>query len=146
MTAQRYVHPATTCVATHATAPRSHFSTRQCSASHGKGHKTVPALLQPFLGLPDPQVCLQSSISGIIWDGELGIPNDPGYERRLQHIWNEMSQNIIQNLCTSMPDRITSCIRARMGSTGGSTAQDGPWSSQEAFSRLTFFLLVFFNS
>ncbi|GFX82749.1 transposable element Tcb2 transposase [Trichonephila clavipes] len=23
-------------------------------------------------GLPDPQICLQSSISGIIWDGELG--------------------------------------------------------------------------
>ncbi|GFY08207.1 uncharacterized protein TNCV_1356191 [Trichonephila clavipes] len=27
-----------------------------------------------FLGLPDPQICLQSSISWIIWDGELGIP------------------------------------------------------------------------
>ncbi|GFY34251.1 uncharacterized protein TNCV_2505541 [Trichonephila clavipes] len=23
-----------------------------------------------LLGLPDPQICLQSSISGIIWDGE----------------------------------------------------------------------------
>ncbi|GFU65634.1 uncharacterized protein TNCV_635571 [Trichonephila clavipes] len=31
-------------------------------------------LLIPFLGLPDPEICLQSSISGIIWDGELGIP------------------------------------------------------------------------
>ncbi|GFW46279.1 uncharacterized protein TNCV_2813741 [Trichonephila clavipes] len=30
--------------------------------------------LLPFLGLPDPQMCLQSSISGIICDGELGIP------------------------------------------------------------------------
>ncbi|GFW41259.1 transposable element Tcb2 transposase [Trichonephila clavipes] len=30
--------------------------------------------LLPFLGLPDPQICLQSSISEIIWDGELGIP------------------------------------------------------------------------
>ncbi|GFS90513.1 transposable element Tcb2 transposase [Trichonephila clavipes] len=26
-----------------------------------------------FPGLPDPQICLQSSIYGIIWDGELGI-------------------------------------------------------------------------
>ncbi|GFV65375.1 uncharacterized protein TNCV_2638051 [Trichonephila clavipes] len=26
-----------------------------------------------FFGLPDPQICLQLSISGIIWDGELGI-------------------------------------------------------------------------
>ncbi|GFV59864.1 uncharacterized protein TNCV_4739921 [Trichonephila clavipes] len=30
-------------------------------------------LLLPFLGLSDPQICLQSSISGIIWDDELGI-------------------------------------------------------------------------
>ncbi|GFW31012.1 transposable element Tcb2 transposase [Trichonephila clavipes] len=32
------------------------------------------ALLLPFLGLPDPQICLQSSISGIFLDGELRIP------------------------------------------------------------------------
>ncbi|GFX13140.1 transposable element Tcb1 transposase [Trichonephila clavipes] len=30
-------HPATTCVATHATAARSHFSIRQCLALHKKG-------------------------------------------------------------------------------------------------------------
>ncbi|GFX19077.1 transposable element Tcb2 transposase [Trichonephila clavipes] len=34
----------------------------------------VSVLLLPFLGLPNPQICLQSSIFGIIWDGELGIP------------------------------------------------------------------------
>ncbi|GFS51543.1 transposable element Tcb2 transposase [Trichonephila clavipes] len=28
----------------------------------------------PFLGLPDSQICLQSSISGIVWDGKFGIP------------------------------------------------------------------------
>ncbi|GFW60245.1 transposable element Tcb1 transposase [Trichonephila clavipes] len=39
-------------------------------------------------------------------------------EARLQQIWNEMSQDIIQNLYASMPDRISSCIRARGGSTG----------------------------
>ncbi|GFX17179.1 uncharacterized protein TNCV_2857021 [Trichonephila clavipes] len=37
-------------------------------------HKTVSAVLLPFLGLPDPQICFQSSICEIIWDGELGIP------------------------------------------------------------------------
>ncbi|GFW69671.1 transposable element Tcb2 transposase [Trichonephila clavipes] len=37
-------------------------------------HKTVSTLLLLFLGLPYPQICLQSSISGIIWNGELGIP------------------------------------------------------------------------
>ncbi|GFT22921.1 transposable element Tcb1 transposase [Trichonephila clavipes] len=39
-------------------------------------------------------------------------------EARLQQIWNEMSQNIIQNLYAPMSDRIASCIRAREGSTG----------------------------
>ncbi|GFY21348.1 transposable element Tcb1 transposase [Trichonephila clavipes] len=39
-------------------------------------------------------------------------------EARLQQIWNEMSQDIIQNLYASMPDCIASCIRARGGSTG----------------------------
>ncbi|GFU80167.1 transposable element Tcb1 transposase [Trichonephila clavipes] len=39
-------------------------------------------------------------------------------EARFQHIWSEMSQDIIQNLYASMPDRIASYIRAREGSTG----------------------------
>ncbi|GFX25055.1 transposable element Tcb2 transposase [Trichonephila clavipes] len=30
--------------------------------------------LRTVITLSDPQICLQSSISGIIWDGELGIP------------------------------------------------------------------------
>ncbi|GFX42300.1 transposable element Tcb1 transposase [Trichonephila clavipes] len=34
-------------------------------------------------------------------------------EARLQKIWKEMSQDIIQNLYASMPDHIASCIRAR---------------------------------
>ncbi|GFT52278.1 transposable element Tcb1 transposase [Trichonephila clavipes] len=37
----------------------------------------------------------------------------------LQQIWNEMSQDIIQNLNASMPDRIASCICAKGVSTGG---------------------------
>ncbi|GFY14695.1 uncharacterized protein TNCV_647391 [Trichonephila clavipes] len=37
-------------------------------------HKTASTLLLPFLGLTDPQICLQSSISVIIWDCEFGIP------------------------------------------------------------------------
>ncbi|GFU66739.1 transposable element Tcb2 transposase [Trichonephila clavipes] len=31
-------------------------------------YKTASALLLPFFGLSDPQICLQSSISGILWD------------------------------------------------------------------------------
>ncbi|GFY19216.1 transposable element Tcb1 transposase [Trichonephila clavipes] len=52
-----------------------------------------------------------------IWDhlgrrvGHPTILNE--LEARLQHAWNEMSQDIIQNLHASMPDRITSCIHAK---------------------------------
>ncbi|GFW88884.1 hypothetical protein TNCV_2683181 [Trichonephila clavipes] len=35
-------------------------------------HKTVSTLLLPFLVLPDPQICLQSRISGIIWYEAIG--------------------------------------------------------------------------
>ncbi|GFX39700.1 transposable element Tcb1 transposase [Trichonephila clavipes] len=41
-------------------------------------------------------------------------------EARLQQIRNEMSQDIIQNLYFSMPDRIASCIRVSGASTGAS--------------------------
>ncbi|GFW59029.1 transposable element Tcb1 transposase [Trichonephila clavipes] len=75
--------------------------------------KTVSTLLLPVIGLPDPQIGLHVNISGIIWDGELNE-----LEARLQQIWNEMSQDIIQNLYSSMPDCIASCIRTRGGSTG----------------------------
>ncbi|GFT67738.1 transposable element Tcb2 transposase [Trichonephila clavipes] len=37
-------------------------------------HKTVFTLFLPFHDLPDTQICFQSSISGIIWDGELSTP------------------------------------------------------------------------
>ncbi|GFV47884.1 transposable element Tcb2 transposase [Trichonephila clavipes] len=39
-------------------------------------------------------------------------------EARLQQIWNEISQDIIQNFYASVPVRISSCIRTREGSTG----------------------------
>ncbi|GFW47351.1 transposable element Tcb1 transposase [Trichonephila clavipes] len=57
-----------------------------------------------------------------IWDHlgrRVGHPTSLNeLEAKLQKIWNEMSQDIIQNLYTSMIDRIASCIRARGGSTG----------------------------
>ncbi|GFW51646.1 uncharacterized protein TNCV_4213221 [Trichonephila clavipes] len=49
-----------------AAAPRSHFSIRQFGLTRQGCHKTASALLLPFIGLPDPQICLQFSISGII--------------------------------------------------------------------------------
>ncbi|GFU39171.1 transposable element Tcb1 transposase [Trichonephila clavipes] len=57
-----------------------------------------------------------------IWDRlgrRVGHPTSfDELEARLQQIWNEMSQDIVQNLYTSMPDHISSCICAREGSTG----------------------------
>ncbi|GFU86093.1 transposable element Tcb1 transposase [Trichonephila clavipes] len=56
MTAQRYVHELFTCVATPVTAPRSHFSTRQCSASHGKYvTRLAPHCYYPSLGCLIPR-------------------------------------------------------------------------------------------
>ncbi|GFW67795.1 uncharacterized protein TNCV_3871261 [Trichonephila clavipes] len=78
-------------------------------------HKTVSVLLLPFLGLPDPQICLQSNISGTLIVHPTTLDE---LEARLQQIGNEMSQDTIQNLYASMPDRIESCIRARGGTTG----------------------------
>ncbi|GFT16744.1 uncharacterized protein TNCV_1333581 [Trichonephila clavipes] len=78
MTAQRYVHDI---LQTHVLPlmqrlPEAIFSTRQCSASHDKGvtRLSTHCYYASFLGLPDPQICLQSNLSGIIWDGKLGIP------------------------------------------------------------------------
>ncbi|GFU03944.1 transposable element Tcb1 transposase [Trichonephila clavipes] len=52
-------------------------------------------------------------------EGRFGHPTSLNeLEARLQQIWNEMSRDIIQNSYASKPDRITSYIRARGGSTG----------------------------
>ncbi|GFU94907.1 hypothetical protein TNCV_3508431 [Trichonephila clavipes] len=51
------------------------FSARQCSASHSKEcHKDCLRTVTTLLGLPDPQISLQSSISGIIWDERVRYP------------------------------------------------------------------------
>ncbi|GFV68355.1 transposable element Tcb1 transposase [Trichonephila clavipes] len=62
-----------------------------------------------------------SNVSPIehIWDHlgrRVGQPTSWNeLEARLQQLWNEMSQDIIQNLYASMPDRIASCICTRGG-------------------------------
>ncbi|GFX02688.1 transposable element Tcb1 transposase [Trichonephila clavipes] len=62
----------------------------QCLTRQGC-HKIVFKLLLPFLGLPDPQMYLQSSVSGIIWDGEWGIPRD---ERTRDKVAANMERNV----------------------------------------------------
>ncbi|GFT15072.1 transposable element Tcb1 transposase [Trichonephila clavipes] len=54
-----------------------------------------------------------------IWDNFERYPTSLNeLEARLQQIWNKISQDIIQKLYASMPDRVASCIRIRGGSTG----------------------------
>ncbi|GFV59481.1 hypothetical protein TNCV_2825211 [Trichonephila clavipes] len=74
MTAQRYVHDILQPDVLSFTQWPSGAIYQQDSALSQTASKTVSALLIYFFDLPDPQICLQSSISGIIWDGALGIP------------------------------------------------------------------------
>ncbi|GFW75377.1 uncharacterized protein TNCV_4190311 [Trichonephila clavipes] len=102
-----------------ATAPRSHFSIRHCSASHGKSvSRLSPRCYYPSLACQSPDF---SPIEHV-WDHlERRVVHPTSLndlEARLQQIWNEMSQDVIQNLYVLMPDRIASCIRARGSSTG----------------------------
>ncbi|GFY24456.1 uncharacterized protein TNCV_1015041 [Trichonephila clavipes] len=91
-------------VAPHATASRSHFSTRQCSASHGKGvtrlspqcyYPSLACLIRRFVSIEHIRDHLGRRVGHSMSLNEL--------EARLQQIWNEMSQDIIQNLYASCP-------------------------------------------
>ncbi|GFU24144.1 transposable element Tcb1 transposase [Trichonephila clavipes] len=72
--------------------------------------------------LPSPSRSPDLSPIEPIWDHlgwRVGHPMSLNeLEARLQQVWNEMSQDIMQNLYASMLDRIASCIRTRGGSTG----------------------------
>ncbi|PRD30189.1 UNVERIFIED_CONTAM: hypothetical protein NCL1_27171 [Trichonephila clavipes] len=93
---------------------RGQFSTKQCSASQGKGYTRLSLhCYYPSFTCPIPRfVSIRS-----YWDhlgregGHLISLNE--LDARLQQIWKEMSQDVIQNLYASMLDRITSCIRTR---------------------------------
>ncbi|GFV81479.1 transposable element Tcb1 transposase [Trichonephila clavipes] len=94
MTAEWYPSGTTsTCVAPHATVPRSHFSTRHYSASHSKGVSglnTVTTLSCP-VRLPDlsPIEHICDHLGGRV--GNSTSLNE--LEARLQQIWNEMSHH-----------------------------------------------------
>ncbi|GFX70480.1 transposable element Tcb1 transposase [Trichonephila clavipes] len=78
--------------------------------------------LRTVTTLPWPARAPDLSPIESIWDhlgrqvGHLSSLNELGAS--LQQIWNEMSQDILQNLYALMPNRIASCIRARKSSTG----------------------------
>ncbi|GFU79404.1 transposable element Tcb1 transposase [Trichonephila clavipes] len=71
--------------------------------------------------LPWPARSPDLSPMRLIWDnlGRLVVhpTSSNELEARLQRIWNEMSQDIIQNLHASIPVRTAPCIRSRGGTT-----------------------------
>ncbi|GFV93356.1 uncharacterized protein TNCV_3685791 [Trichonephila clavipes] len=113
------LHPATTCVATYATAPRSLFSSRQCSPSHGKGFTRLSLhCYYPSLACLIHRFFYNRAYLGKFLQ-RVGHPTSMNkLEARLQQIWNERSQGILQNLYASVSNRIESCIRDRGDSTG----------------------------
>ncbi|GFY00771.1 DDE_3 domain-containing protein [Trichonephila clavipes] len=100
-------------------ATSSHSSTRQCSASHGKGvtnlslHCYYPSLACSIPDLSPVKHMWDHLGRRVVHPASLNE-----LEARLQQIWNEMSQDIIQNLYASMPVRIAMCFRAGGSSSG----------------------------
>ncbi|GFX40916.1 transposable element Tcb2 transposase [Trichonephila clavipes] len=70
MTVQRYVYDI---LQPHVLPLMQWFPGAISQQDNDRPHTARIPLLLPFLGLPDPQICLQSSISGIILDGEVRI-------------------------------------------------------------------------
>ncbi|GFW86769.1 uncharacterized protein TNCV_2809241 [Trichonephila clavipes] len=103
----------------HAMAPRSYFLTRQCSASHCKGVTSLsPYCYYPSVDCPIPRFVSNRAYLGSFGTMSWVSQEFEGTRGKLQQIWIKMSQDIIQNLYASMPDRIASCIRRGGGSTG----------------------------
>ncbi|GFW31659.1 transposable element Tcb1 transposase [Trichonephila clavipes] len=96
------------------TATSSHFQ-----QDNARSHKARVSqdCLPTVTTLPSPARSPDLSPIEHIWDHlelRVGHPTSlDELQERLQQIWNEMSQDIIQNLYASMSDRIASCIRAR---------------------------------
>ncbi|GFW87795.1 uncharacterized protein TNCV_1358991 [Trichonephila clavipes] len=76
------------------------FNKTMLSLTRQGYHKTVSTLLRP------PELSLIENI----WDHLGRRVGHPKLEARLQQIWNEISQDIIQSLYAPMPDRIASCL------------------------------------
>ncbi|GFX49320.1 hypothetical protein TNCV_3334381 [Trichonephila clavipes] len=86
------LHPTDTCVATHSMAPRSHYSTRQCSISHGK---CVTRLSQhcyfPSFACPIPRI-----FSNRAYVGSFGIESwaSHEFERNRSKFSANMERNV----------------------------------------------------
>ncbi|GFU31457.1 transposable element Tcb1 transposase [Trichonephila clavipes] len=85
-------HPATTCVATHATALMSHFSTRQCSASHRK----CDTRLSPYIYYPSLACRIPRSVSNQAYLGLFGTVSRASQE--FKQFEDRVTANVIRNV------------------------------------------------
>ncbi|GFW20763.1 transposable element Tcb1 transposase [Trichonephila clavipes] len=121
MTAQRYVHDI---LQPHVLPLMQRLPGALSPQDNDWSHtaKVSQVCLRIFNTLPCPARFPDLSPFEHIWDlleRNVGHPTSLNErDARLQQIWNEMSEDVIQNLYASMPDCIASCIRARGGSTG----------------------------
>ncbi|GFY20074.1 uncharacterized protein TNCV_2147671 [Trichonephila clavipes] len=84
----------------------SHMCSPSCNGSHEpffnktmlnftqQGDNTVSALLLPFLVLPDPHICHQSSISGIIGTASWASHE---FERTRDKVTTSMERNVLRH-------------------------------------------------
>ncbi|GFT12701.1 hypothetical protein TNCV_5094631 [Trichonephila clavipes] len=75
MTAQRYVHDILQpyVLPFMQRLPAAIFQQDNARPHTARVSQDCLCIITILFGLPEPQICLLSSISGIIWDGELGI-------------------------------------------------------------------------
>ncbi|GFS73838.1 transposable element Tcb2 transposase [Trichonephila clavipes] len=123
MTAQRYVHDI---LLPHVLLLMQRFPGAIFQQDNGRPHtaRVSQDCLRTITTLPWPARSPDLSPIEHIWDHlewRVWHPTSLNeLDARLKYIWNGMSQDIIRNLYTSMPDRIASCIGTRGGSTGHS--------------------------
>ncbi|GFV63607.1 transposable element Tcb1 transposase [Trichonephila clavipes] len=98
-------HSATTCVATYAMAPRSPFSTRQCSASHSKG----VTRLSPHWYYPSLAYTIPTFVSNRAYLGSFGTANWASHE--FERTRGKVTANMERNVSRYHTERV--CLNSR---------------------------------
>ncbi|GFY20676.1 transposable element Tcb1 transposase [Trichonephila clavipes] len=89
MTAQRHVHDILQphMLPLMQRLPRAIFNKTMLGLTQQECHKTASTLLLPFLDLPEPKICLQSSLFGVIWASH-------EFEQTRSKVTANMEQNV----------------------------------------------------
>ncbi|GFW81610.1 uncharacterized protein TNCV_2882871 [Trichonephila clavipes] len=111
MTAQRYVHDIQQphVLQLMQWLPGTIFQRDNARLHTARVSQLSPPLYYPSLACPIPRFVSSQAYLGSFGMVSWVSTSLNELEARLQQIWNEMSQDIIQNLYASIPDRIASC-------------------------------------